>query len=73
MIVAQMHDNTQSADSVADQSSMEIAFTDTVDRPATSLRGIDLGWLSRRHYSQVSARPAQAVACSATGTDTSTP
>lgn len=46
LIVAQMHYNTQSANPVADQSTLEIAFTNTVDRPATNLLGIDLGWVS---------------------------
>lgn len=46
MIVAQMHYNTQSANPVADQSTIEVAVSDTVQRPGVSVQMADLGWLS---------------------------
>jgi mono/diheme cytochrome c family protein len=58
MIVAQMHYNTQSAEPVADQSTLEIAVTDTVERPATTLVGIDLGWVSSGLFGEAMDIPA---------------
>jgi len=46
LLVVQMHYNTLSADPVPDQSTIEIATTDQVERQATSVAGIDLGWVS---------------------------
>jgi len=46
MIVAQMHYNTVSSDPVPDQSVIEIAVAPTVERPATNLVGLDLGWVT---------------------------
>lgn len=46
MLAVQMHYNTQSADPVADQSTIEISTTDAVDREATTLLMVDLGWVT---------------------------
>lgn len=46
MIVAQMHYNTSSANPVADQSVIEISTAATVEREATNLLMVDLGWVS---------------------------
>lgn len=58
MIVAQMHYNTLSADPVADQSTLEIQIADSVERPATSLVGIDLGWVSDGMFGESMDIPA---------------
>ena len=46
MIVAQMHYNTLSAEPVADQSTLELAIAESVDRAASNLPALDLGWVS---------------------------
>ena len=46
MLVAQMHYNTSSATPVADQSTIEIAITDTVEKEATFMQVVDFGWVS---------------------------
>jgi hypothetical protein len=46
MIVAQMHYNTLSSDPVADQSTIELAIAESVERRATTLMTVDLGWVS---------------------------
>lgn len=46
MVVAQMHYNTLSSDPVADQSRIDLAIAETVERRATTLPAVDLGWIS---------------------------
>lgn len=46
MLVVQMHYNTLSSAPVPDQSVVEIATTDAVEREATMLAILDLGWVS---------------------------
>ena len=46
MLVAQMHYNTSSAAPVADQSTIEIATTDAVEKEATMLQAVDFGWVT---------------------------
>ncbi|MFN3199493.1 MAG: hypothetical protein ACE366_13900 [Bradymonadia bacterium] len=46
MMVVQMHYNTLSSAPVADQSSIEIATAPAVEREATNLAMVDLGWIS---------------------------
>lgn len=46
MLVAQMHYNTSSSAPVADQSVIEIATTDSVEKEATVLLAVDFGWIS---------------------------
>lgn len=58
MIVAQMHYNTQSADPVADQSTIELQLAETVERPAHNLLGIDLGWVSNGLFGDPMTIPA---------------
>lgn len=58
MIVAQMHYNTQSSNPVADQSTIELAIADSVERPATNLPGIDLGWVSNGRLGEAMTIPA---------------
>lgn len=58
MIVAQMHYNTLSAAPVADQSTLEIAISGSVERPATTLVGVDLGWVSGGMFGESMDIPA---------------
>jgi hypothetical protein len=58
MVVAQMHYNTQSADPVADQSTIELQIAETVERPASNLPGIDLGWVSNGLLGEAMTIPA---------------
>ena len=46
MLVAQMHYNTSSSAPVADQSTIEIATTDSVEREATVMQAVDFGWVT---------------------------
>ena len=46
MLVAQVHYNTSSSAPVADQSVIEIATTDSVEREATVMQVVDFGWLT---------------------------
>ena len=46
MLIAQMHYNTSSSDPVADQSVIEIATTDSVEKEATVMQVLDLGWVT---------------------------
>ena len=46
MLIAQMHYNTNSAAPEADQSTIEIATTDSVDKEATVMQAVDLGWVT---------------------------
>ena len=46
MLVVQMHYNTSSSAPVADQSVIEIATTDTVEKEATVMQAVDLGWVT---------------------------
>ena len=50
MLVAQMHYNTRSAAPVADQSIIEIATTDSVEKEATVLQAVDFGWISNGRF-----------------------
>ena len=50
MLVAQMHYNTSSATPVSDQSVIEIATTDSVDREATMMQVVDLGWVTNGRF-----------------------
>lgn len=47
LLIVQMHYNTLSADPVADQSTVEIAVADSVEREAMVVPFTDLGWVSR--------------------------
>ncbi|MDX2088661.1 MAG: c-type cytochrome [Kofleriaceae bacterium] len=47
MLVVQMHYNTQSSAPVADQSTIEIATATAVEREATLLGVVDLGWVTQ--------------------------
>ncbi len=58
MVVAQMHYNTLSADPVADQSTIELQIAETVERPATGLPGLDLGWVSNGMLGEAMTIPA---------------
>ncbi len=46
MLVVQMHYNTQTSEPVADQSTIEIAIAEQVEREATVLPLVDLGWVT---------------------------
>ncbi len=46
LVVAQIHYNTQTASPVADQSTIEIATVAEVEREATLVRAVDLGWVT---------------------------
>ena len=46
MLVAQMHYNTSSSAPVADQSTIEIATTDSVEEKATVMQAVDFGWVT---------------------------
>lgn len=46
MLAVQMHYNTLSSAPVADQSTIEIATTDHVEREATTLPLLDIGWVT---------------------------
>ncbi|MEM9491998.1 MAG: hypothetical protein AAGC55_22825, partial [Myxococcota bacterium] len=46
MLVVQIHYNTNSSDPMPDQSAIEIATTDHVEREATRIRALDLGWVT---------------------------
>lgn len=46
MIVAQFHYNTSASPSVPDQSTIEIATVDAVEREAAAVPLVDLGWIS---------------------------
>ncbi len=46
MIAAQFHYNTTTSAPVADQSTIEIATTDSVEREATMLPAVDIGWIT---------------------------
>lgn len=46
MLVAQVHYNTSTASPVADQSTIELATATTVERQATSMAALDLGWVT---------------------------
>ena len=46
MLVVQMHYNTSTAAPVADQSVIEIATTEAVEREATIVQVLDLGWVT---------------------------
>ena len=50
MLVAQMHYNTSSSAPVADQSVVEIATTDSVEKEATVLQAVDFGWVSNGQF-----------------------
>lgn len=50
MLVAQMHYNTSSSAPVADQSVIEIATTDSVDKEATVLQAVDFGWVTQGQF-----------------------
>ncbi len=50
MLVAQMHYNTSSADPVADQSIIEIATTDSVEKEATIMQAVDFGWITNGRF-----------------------
>jgi hypothetical protein len=50
MLVAQMHYNTSSSAPVADQSVIEIATIDSVEREATVLQAVDFGWVSNGQF-----------------------
>ena len=49
LLVAQMHYNTSSAAPVADQSVIEIATTDAVEKEATVMQAVDFGWITNGH------------------------
>ena len=46
MLVAQFHYNTLTSAPVADQSTIEISVADTVEKEATNLAVLDVGWVS---------------------------
>ena len=46
ILVLQMHYNTLSADTVADQSTVNVSYSDTVEREAMILPFTDVGWVS---------------------------
>jgi hypothetical protein len=50
MLVAQMHYNTSSSTPVADQSVIEIATTDSVEKEATVMQAVDLGWVTNGRF-----------------------
>ena len=50
MLVAQIHYNTSSSTPLADQSVIEIATTDTVQKEATVMQVVDLGWLTKGQF-----------------------
>jgi len=60
MIVAQMHYNTVSSAPVADQSVIEIAIAPSVERPATNLVALDLGWVTDGLFGEPMDIPAGA-------------
>ena len=50
MLVAQIHYNTSSSAPVADQSVIEIATTDVVEKEATVLQAVDFGWVTQGQF-----------------------
>jgi hypothetical protein len=61
LIVAQVHYNTSTADPLADQSVIEVATAATVERQATNLAAVDLGWVSDGLVGEPMAIPAGAA------------
>jgi hypothetical protein len=58
MLVAQVHYNTSSSASTPDQSVIELATTTSVEREATMLAAVDLGWVSNGFIRQPMTIPA---------------
>ncbi len=58
MLAVQMHYNTLSSAPVADQSTIEIATTDRVEREATMLPFLDVGWVTNGLFGEPMAIPA---------------
>jgi hypothetical protein len=50
MLVVQVHYNTSSSAPVADQSVIEIATTDSVEREATIVQVLDIGWVTNGRF-----------------------
>lgn len=46
MLIAQMHYNTSTSAPVSDQSVIELATTDSVEKEATVMQAVDLGWVT---------------------------
>ena len=60
MLIAQMHYNTLSSAPTADQSTIEIATTDSVEREATILAAVDVGWVTNGLMGDAMTIPAGA-------------
>ncbi|MEL6347911.1 MAG: cytochrome c [Myxococcota bacterium] len=58
MLVVQMHYNTLSSDPVPDQSTIEIATAASVDREATNLPMVDVGWVTNGMFGDPMTIPA---------------
>lgn len=58
MLVVQMHYNTLMSDSVPDKSMIKLATTDAVEREATIMLGLDLGWVTNGRLGDPMTIPA---------------
>lgn len=61
MIVAQVHYNSVAANPPADQSTLEIATAAEVDRQATTMPLVDLGWVTNGMFGEPMTIPAGAA------------
>lgn len=61
MLVAQFHYNTLTSAPVSDQSVIEISLTSAVEREATTLPAVDLGWISDGFVGEPMSIPAGAA------------
>jgi hypothetical protein len=58
MVVAQMHYNTMSSAPLADQSTIELSIAASVEREATLLQAIDVGWVTNGLFGDPMTIPA---------------